>query len=377
MKILVVGAGISGLTFAISHKRSHPSAEIFVIEHLPVALKKVLATGNGKCNIANTSKLDNIYNSNYVSNIMYDYDFKVINSFLESINIITKNVNELVYPITESAVTVREAYLKAVMKYKIQILYEEEIDDYILHDKYFEVFLKSKTMRFDKIVFSTGGASQPNLGSDGKIFNLLKEHGYEITNLTPALCPIRVNENVKSLDGIRVKAKVTLKIGNKNIFSESGEVLFKKDGLSGIVIFNLSRIIARNLDEKYTISIDPLENISFEDLGIFLSFSNPETLCDTYLHPLLSAYIKKMNLKGNELINAIKNMKFTFKELYGFEFSQVTHGGVAIKNIDDKLGSIKEKGVYFIGEILDVDAPCGGFNLMWAIASGLYVGDYL
>ena len=378
MKILVVGAGVSGVSFAISRKRSHPKDEITIIDRMGEPLKKILATGNGKCNIANTSKLEGKYSSSFATEIMRKNDYHVIANFLDSINIKTKEVGELVYPITESAVTVRNALLKALEKYHINILLNEEIDDYIVHDDYFEVFLKGGTYKFDKIVFSTGGKSQANLGSDGSVFALLKEHGYEISPLLPALCPIKIKENVKALDGVRVKAKVTIKNANKVIFKESGEVLFKKDGLSGIVMFNASRVIAHQSDrENIKIYIDPLENVDYEDLGIFLSFNNKEELLSSYLHPALKMYISKMDLEGTSLINKMKSIPFTFSDFYGFDFSQVTVGGVSVKNLNEKLGSNIENGVYFIGEVIDNDAPCGGYNLMWAIASALYVSDYM
>ena len=377
MKIGVIGLGVSGAIFAISRKRSHPKDEIIIFERLDTPLKKLLATGNGKCNIANTSNLKGIYNSEVALDILNKYDYETQNRFLDSLNIKTKKVGELVYPISESALTVKNALVKALNKAKINIKLNSKVSDYLVNDNSVDVFLENETISVDKLVISVGGKSSPNLGSDGSLFEILKEHNYKFKDVNPGLCPIYTIEKTKELSGVRVKAKLTLFKGNKNIHSEIGEVLFKDQGLSGIAIFNLSRIIAKDLTKKYTISIDLVPEISRDDLGIFLSFNSSDELLDAYLNPKLANFIRKEKLHGVELINRIKNMKFHFKELYDFEFSQVSIGGISLDNINDKLKSKIENNVYFTGEVLNVDAPCGGFNLMWAIASGLLVADYL
>lgn len=377
MKIGVIGLGVSGAVFAINYNRSHPKDKIIIFEHLDSALKKVLATGNGKCNIANTSSLEDIYNSSFAKDVLTKYDFTTQNKFLDSINIKTKDMGGLVYPISESAVTVRNALLKALDKKNIEIIYNAKIEDYSVNDNSIDIYEASNTYTVDKLVIAVGGKSSPNLGSDGSFHQILKEHRYSFKEIEPGLCPIISEESFKDVDGVRVKSEVSLRKNDKLVFKEKGEVLFKKHGLSGIVIFNSSRIVAREKDANYVYSIDLLPDISKDDLGIFLSFNSPDVLLDSYLHPLIAEHIKKEHLSGNKLLDRIKFFKVHFKELSDFEFSQVSVGGISLKNVNEKLDSKLEKGVYFVGEILDVDAPCGGYNLMWAIGSGLYLGDYL
>ncbi len=377
MKIVVVGAGVSGVIFALSYKRSHPKDDVLILERKEEPLKKILATGNGKCNIGNKGSLKDIYGSDFAYEIVLKYNLKSQLSFLDSLNIKTKEVGDLIYPISESAVTVRNALLKALEKEHIEIKTNEEVTDYIANDEEIEVFTENNRFIVDKLVFSVGGKSSPNLGSNGNLIPTFKEHGYKLKEMNPGLCPIYIKEDVKTLDGVRVKADVSLLKNNKLIHKESGELLFKDKGLSGIVIFNVSRIIARDLEAEYKIKIDLLPNVAFEDLGIFLSFHSKDELLDSYLHPKLANYLRKENLKGHDLINSIKGHIFTFKKLYDFEFSQVSVGGILLKEIKDNFESILEKNVYFIGETLDVDAPCGGYNLMWAIASGLSLADHI
>lgn len=377
MRIAVIGFGVSGAIFSIAYKRAHPKDEIIILEHLDSPLKKVLATGNGKCNIGNNSSLKGIYNDEFISGILEKYDYKTQEKFLDSLNIKTKLVGNLAYPISESAVTVRNALLKAIEAAKIEVIYNANIEDYSINDKDIDIYLSDRSLKVDRLVIASGGKSTPKLGSDGSIFSVLNDHHYRINKLEPGLCPIVTKESFKELDGTRVKGEVTVRKNNKIVFKEKGEILFKKHGLSGIVIFNASRIIAHDLSAKYEISLDFLPEISKDDLGIFLSFNKADVLLDAYLHPLISERIKKENLNGIKLLDRIKSFKCHFDSLSGFEFSQVTIGGVSLKDVNNKLESNIEKHVYFIGEVLDVDAPCGGYNLMWAIASGLYLSDYL
>ena len=203
---------------------------------------------------------------------------------------------------------------------------------------------------------------------------LLTRHGYEFKEFNPALCPIYTKEKTKILDGTRVKANVTVLKERKEAFKESGEVLFKEHGLSGIVIFNMSRIIAKDIKKEYKIKLDLLPDISKEELQASFKKNNKETLLESYLHPNLVKYLID---KNENVIDLIKSLSFTFDKLYGFDNSQISVGGVKLNQLSDELESKKEKGIYFIGELIDVDAPCGGYNLMWAIGSGLYLSNVI
>ena len=372
MKIAVIGGGVSGVTFAINRKRKHPEDEIFLFEHTDKLLKKVLATGNGKCNIANSGDTSLIYNHSFARNIIDVYDYKLQNQFLDSVNIKTKLVGNLSYPISESAATVRNALLKALEESKAKVLTETNVLDYYVKGNNYIIKTDKGDFEADKIVIATGGKSLPKSGSDGSILSILDKHGYKIVNMNPALCPIYTKEKTKLLDGTRVKANVQLFEKNNLLFKEDGEVLFKERGLSGIVIFNLSRIIAKDLNKEYKIKIDLLPDINEKELNKFLDSHDKKTLLESYLHPNLAKYLLEMN---GDVIKNTKEMTFTFDKLYGFENSQITVGGISLEEIDSCLASNREKNVYFIGEVLDIDAPCGGYNLMWAIGSAIFLSD--
>ncbi|MBO4855908.1 MAG: NAD(P)/FAD-dependent oxidoreductase, partial [Bacilli bacterium] len=202
---------------------------------------------------------------------------------------------------------------------------------------------------YDALIISVGGKSSPKLGSTGDFHNVLLKHGYSFKECHPSLCPIKTKENTKMVEGLRSKVSASLYQGNKLIHEEEGELLFKKDGLSGMVIFNLTHYI-NQLDNKnnVTIHIDFAKGLS----GEYDSLTNPK----------IAQYLFNNKLD-------IHNTIFTFKDFYGYDNSQVTSGGLKISELNLDLSSKKEKGVYFIGEVVDVDAICGGYNIMWALAS--------
>lgn len=371
MKVIIVGAGASGVTAAISLKRKYKDADILVIEHLDKPLKKILATGNGKCNLGNRKlNVNNYSNPDFVRPILKQYGFEEQKEFFESINVKTKLMGDLEYPLSESAVTVRNALLDECERLKIKIHVSESVNAYNVTDKDIKVRTNSGIYSADKLIFALGGKSSPNLGSDGSLYSLLEKHGYKFGKIKPGLCPITTKENTRTIDGVRVKGNVSLLKEGKLIHKESGEVLFRSHGLSGIVIMNLSRLIAKETTAHYQIKIDMLEDEDVSSLKAYLAKHGEDKYLKAFFHPKLVEYIKANKL---DVIKASKEFTFNFSDLSGYENSQVSVGGILLNQINDDLSSKKERGVYFVGELLDIDGPCGGYNLMWAFASALFV----
>ncbi len=363
---LIVGAGFSGILAAISLKINNPKASVIVLEHTDKALKKVLSTGNGKCNLANAKlDLNKFKNSDFVKKIYKTPQLSKQQDFFRNLGIETKLMDNLLYPTSESAVTVRNALLKQCDKLGIQINLNESIIEYKPKDKINVKTTKAK-YEVDKLIFACGGKSLPVSGSDGSIFPLLEKHGYHIIKPTPSLCPIKKKEKTKTLSGTRVKANVNLYRNHNIVFSESGEILFKDHGLSGIVIMNLSRQIAQEKD-KYTIELDLLENYKDKHIATYITKYGEKEFLEAFLHPNIVKYFCENKI--NPLF--AKRLTFTFKSLSDFEFSQVTAGGISIDDVNLNLESKKEKNVFFVGEILDIDGPCGGYNLTWAYVSSM------
>lgn len=370
MKILIVGAGASGITAAINHKRNNPKDDVLVIEHLDKPLKKILATGNGKCNLGNSSiDYQRFNNPTFAKQIIGNYSYT---SFFESISIKTKLLGELAYPVSESAVSVREALLNETKRLGIILKTEESLIDYKV-DKQIEVKTSKGTYVVDKLVLSGGLKSSPKLGSDGSVFEILKKHNYKFEEPKVGLAPLLTKEKTKELDGVRAKANVKLVSNNKVIHEELGEVLFREHGLSGIVIFNTLSLISRSKNPSYKIVLDLLPDFSLDYLKNYAKSHTFSDLLLAFINPKISEYLTKRFKNQNEIISAIKSLEFTFDKPTGFEFSQVSVGGICVSEVSENLESIHEKNVYIIGELLNIDGPCGGYNLTWAFACGLKI----
>ena len=370
MKVIIIGAGASGVAAAINCKRHHSSDEVLVIEHLDKPLKKILATGNGKCNLGNANIDFSRYNNpDFAHNIIRDYDYK---RFFESISIQTKLVDNLAYPVSESAVSVREALLNECNKLGIKFALSENFLNYESRGK-ITVTTDRNSYVCDKLVLAGGLFSSPKLGSDGSVIKEIIRHGYKVIPSQPGLSPLHTIEKTKSIDGIRCKAIVKVLENNKVIHEELGEVLFKDHGLSGIVIFNAMSLIARKPDLKHKIFLDLLPDFSLKYLKEYKCSHSFAEFMQAFINPKISLYLKERFKNEEKIFEAIKNLEFTFDKSYGFDFSQVSVGGLSVNEVDENLMSKREKNIYFLGEILDIDGPCGGYNLTWAFASGLRI----
>ena len=353
-RVAVLGGGISGVFAGIKIKELHQDYSVDIFEKNEKLLKKMYATGNGKCNYANIGSLTDKYNhEEFALKIIDQYPPKEITKYLENIGIKSKNVGDLVYPYSESALTVVNHLVNIVNQLKINIHLQCVVNDY----KNGTLSTSEGPFSYDALIIAMGGKSSPQLGSNGGFFDCLANHGYLLKEMKPSLCPIKVKENTKMVDGLRAKVTMSLYQNNKLIHKEDGELLFKKDGLSGMVTFNMTHFINR------------LENLN--GITIHVDFAKGiDGDYDSILHPTLAEYLKKNHLDIHDTV-------FTFKDFYGFNNSQVTSGGVSLSNINDDLSSRLEKGVYFTGEALDIDAVCGGFNIMFAFASAYVVSKNL
>ena len=368
MKIIIIGGGASGIVAAINYKRNHLSDDVLVIEHLSAPLKKLLASGNGKCNLGNDNIDFSLYNNpDFAKSIIDKYDYK---EFFSSISIETKVFGDLAYPVSESAVSVKEALLNTTKKLGISIKTEEKLVNYEVKNN-IQVITDKAQYICDKLYLAGGLKSSPKLGSDGSVLEILKNHGYKINCPVPGLSPLYTKEKTKVIDGVRVKASVSLFEDNKLVHKENGEVLFKDHGLSGIVIFNTMSLIARNIEKNHRISIDLLPDFSREYLENYRKNHTFSELLLAFINPKISTYLSERFKNEKETFDALKNLEFTFDKSYGFDFSQVSVGGVNINEVDNELMSRREKNVFIIGELLDIDGPCGGYNLTWAFASAI------
>ena len=352
MRIGIIGGGASGTFAAIRIKELNPSFDVTIIERNDKLMKKVAVTGNGRCNYANLGELEGKYNNPFANQIINNLKPTELVNIFERYGIHPTYIDNLVFPISLSAQTVVLMLNKRLEELGINICLNEKVVDYQIKNNQCILKTDKETHVFDKIVFSCGGCAYPQLGTDGSLFDILRQHGYVIETLSPSLSPIKVKENTKKISGQRVKCLVSLLYKDKLYYAEEGEVLFKDDGLSGIVMLNMSQKINELTDKKAVkIVLDLAPN----------HIVKPDQYLE-FVHPKVAAYLTDNNLSINKLV-------FTFKNFYDYNIAEVSHGGVSLKDINDGLQSKKENKVFFTGEVLDIDGMCGGYNLMFAFAS--------
>lgn len=380
MRIGIAGASASGIYTAMLTKRLHPEWEVVIFDQAAKIAKKIYATGNGHCNLLNAQiKPERYSNPSFVESVLKGRNADYWVDLLGQFGLATSRIGDLIYPLTYSASNYVESLRKILVSQGVEIHSETKIVDYRMVENGIMVETSSGLKeKFDRFVIATGGKSQKNLGSDGSMFEVLRRHGYQVVEPRPGLCPIKTIEAVKSLDGLRHKAEITLLKNGKKAYSERGEILFKKDGLSGIAIFNCSSYIARDRGEnKYKVSMDLFPDLSLDELAAICEKAKKQ-FGEDYLSAVVEKPLADYLKRGKEdPIKRLKKLEFRFAELYPFEQSQVSVGGVSLNEIATGLASNREKGVYFVGEVLDVDGLCGGFNLSWCLVSAAEVGNSL
>lgn len=389
--IAIAGGGASGLVAAISAKLINSEVSVVILEALPRVGKKILATGNGRCNLTNLNASAKSYNSHDVTEVLKEYTPDRIIDFFSSIGLECFSDSESrIYPLSNMASSVLDCLRFEAERLGIEILPETKVTSVEKQNDYFVI---NKAVRSRKVILATGGKASKAQGSDGSGYPILKSLGHSVTPLYPGLVQLTVRENVKSLKGVRVKAEVAVVNGNdKTVDRAEGEVLFTDYGLSGIAIMDVSRSVKNS--ECYC-NVNILPSFTVDEVCDFILRSkkrNPNLSAEDALTGIVPKKVAEFLLKSigvrqetalaelkyqsiRSFSEKMKNCKFKITGTRGFDNAQITVGGAVLGEFDKQtLESMKIKGLYCIGELLDVDAPCGGFNLHWAWASGIAAG---
>lgn len=395
MDIVVIGAGASGLVASIFAKND--TNKVTILERFDKSAKKILVTGNGRCNYWNED-FDNIhFNSNnieFLKEVNTLENRNKVLAFFKSIGIEPTIKNGYYYPMSKEASSVRNALLNEANKRKIEIYNNINVRDIRKENNKFIVTFDNGSIVCDKVIVATGSNSyykEENLG-----YEICKRLGHNIIEVIPSLVQLVGQGNYfKDWAGIRNNAKVRLFVDNQLMKEEDGEIMLTDYGVSGICVFNLSSIANRKLkgNKKVEVKINFLPQIN--NLKEYLEDRN-KNLSDRVLndfleglisYKLINVILKKINLNNrywNTLNDSEKDLlidnlvNFTV-EIVGsksFSDSQVCSGGVDTKELDPK--SFESKicpGLYIVGELLDVDGDCGGYNLGFAWISGMIAGE--
>lgn len=399
--VVIVGGGAAGMCAAVSLKLRDRSISVAVLEQLSRVGKKLITTGNGRCNITNREIDISRYhgeNTEFAKFALSSYDNYYIADFFAELGIVLcYDETGRAYPYSLQASSVVDALRFSLDDFGVDTYTDTKVTGYKRRNGMFTVFTDENEFLCKNLVIAAGLYSGgEKLGSNGSMLRLLKNSGYKSVKTTPAIVQIKTKTDiVKSLKGIKVNANATLFADNKPVRSDYGEVLFCDYGLSGPPIMQISRDVERIKGDK-KILLDIMPEYSFENVCDMLSFRStaliPRNL-DEYFTGMLNkrvgqSIIKLCNLKLSDSVSnikisdikkmasLIKGMNFFVTGTMGFDNSQVTAGGIETGQFDEKtMMSKTEEGLYCIGEILDIDGDCGGFNLQWAWSSAICAAD--
>lgn len=367
MKVIIVGGGAAGVIHALYLKGLNKNIDIVILEKNERILKKLMKTGNGRCNISNLDMSSKFYNHHeFIENLYDNCKSNKIIEYFRSIGLLLKtDFSTRLYPYSESAKTVIDTLRYELDKNDISIYCNEEVIEIKKVSK-FQVKTTTKTYESDYVVIASGSKAQENTD----LYSILKSLNHKITALKPGLVPLKIKEDLRSLQGIKVKCSAKVIDNNNILHYEEGELLFKDNGISGILVLNMSRYVKKNS----VISLDLFYDYpKIEDY--IRSFVKEKALGDilaSLLPKMLANYIIRVcNDDFALVLDTIRNFKLNIVGDYGFSLGQIVLGGVDINNINNDFSSKIINGLYIIGEVLDIDGASGGYNLHFAWTSGI------
>ena len=395
-KVTVIGGGPAGMMAAIA--AAECGAKVCLIEHKERVGKKILSTGNGKCNLTNMNISPDCYRSDSKEScfcVIEKFMPDKLREFFLSIGLMTKEKAGYVYPNSEQAATVLDALRYELERLQIQVLTETNVKSI---SKGFVIHTDKLDVATENVILACGSMCAPKTGSDGSGYTLAKSFGHRIINPIPALVQIKCKENIfKELAGVRAEALVTLTVNGEKVVNEQGELQLTDYGISGIPVFQISRFIKRELDRKNNpvVHINFMPDYNDRKLGSILTGfvgHNPSLEIKDVLNGILNKKIspvilKQSGIKPSEIcknitpaniksiVKNILDFKVTPTDTNGFDNAQVCAGGVDLSQVNlETMESKIVKNLYFAGEILDVDGKCGGYHLQWAFSSGRLAG---
>ena len=401
MKIAVIGGGASGMMAAIA--AAEEGASVFLYERNDRVGKKILSTGNGKCNFSNRTLTDYCYYGSEPQKrreVLEFFDSEQTVAFFRKAGMLIKDKEGYLYPASEQASTVLDILRIQLNEKGVHVLTERMVTaiERQKSRKGFLVHTDGESARYDKVILSCGGKAAPKTGSDGNGYRLAQSLGHSIIPAVPALVQLRCKEDwLKSVAGVRQDAEAVLYLNGKEVGRERGELQLTEYGISGILIFQLSRLASYGLLQKkrVTVDIDFLPDFTMSRYNEFVrermqqkkSHKTVEEFFTGMLNKkLMLLFIRLAGLKVGDscdeadsskmekVFALCRKLSLTVMATNSFEQAQVCAGGVPLKEVSSDLESLVAEGLFLTGELLDVDGKCGGYNLQWAWASGYLAG---
>lgn len=400
-KVVVIGAGPAGLMAALKASENNL---VYLVEANEKVGKKLYITGKGRCNITNAKDIGDFFdyipgNPEFLYSSLYTFNNLDVMNYLESLDVPLKvERGDRVFPTSDKSSDIIAAFNKELIKKGVKIILNSKVKDILCTNKSItSVILQSgEEIKADSFILCTGGVSYPQTGSSGDGYKFAKKLGHNIIKPKPSLVPIEIKEDwIKDLQGLSLKnVELSVIKNNKTIFKEFGEMIFTHYGISGPIVLTSSRYV--NSKESYKIKIDLKPSLDLNTLDSriqkdFIKYINKDfknALIDLLPSKLIDVMImlsgippeKKVNTitrdERKTLVSLLKNLEVNVKGLRSIDEAIVTAGGIDTKEIDSS--TMKSKiidNLYFAGEVIDVDAFTGGYNVQIALSTGYLAGN--
>ena len=400
LDIIVIGGGPAGMMAAIMAKRE--GHNVLLLERNDRLGRKLLATGNGRCNYTNVNlSIDNYHGENekFAMSALSQFNVEMTMDFLEQLGI-TPSVDEggKVFPFSYQSSSVLDVLTMELRKLKVDIEYDTLVKDISKNEDGFDIWTSKGNYIGDRVILTSGGLALPNSGSDGLGYSLVKDFGHRLTRTYPALVQLELEGDVyKPISGVKFLGEASLFIDGKFIKKDKGDILFTDYGISGPPILQLSRGaiggLLDNRDVEIRVSIlhgedhSEVLNYLYYRFGLMGDKSVSEAMVGLINTKLIDPVLRESKINKNRYVSQIRSeeierlartlidWRFKVSGNKSYKFAQVTAGGIETNHINNTtLESELVEGLYFAGEVLDVDGDCGGFNLQWAWSSGYIAG---
>jgi predicted Rossmann fold flavoprotein len=405
--VIVIGSGGAGMIAAITASKN--GKDVLLLEKLPTLGAKLKATGGGKCNLTNTLSSEDFMasfgrNGRFMTKAISMLNNHDLRDFFHSIGVQTDTKDGFrVFPITHNSSTIIKALEKELLKQNIEVICDTKVEKILFENTHVNgVEINNGIFNSPNVIVATGGLGFPMLGANGDGYEFAKQIGHKITDLYPAMLPVHVRETWVANCTADTIAKAIVRIDLKKAkkLKAVGDLIFTSKGLRGPVILDFSREITPLLkkhgevpllinmvkgktdDEifshlKKQASLNPDFNV-VELLSSLLPLSIANSLCLEVNVDITKKFKDQDGQVRNDLVKIVASTPFTVIDSVGFKKAMITRGGVTLKEIDPN--SMKSKlidGLYFCGEVMDLDGPCGGYNLQWSFSSGYLAGHLL
>ena len=393
-KAIIVGGGASGLLTAIELSNKFGGQNVLLVEKLDRVGKKLLSTGNGQCNLTNKNCAISRFHGElplFSESILNRFGYKSVCEYFENLGLLLTEENGKVYPLSRQASSVVDALRFKLLSLNTNVITGAKVDCATKKGDLFTACLSNgECYLAQNLIISVGGKAQKHLGTDGGSYSLLEDFGHELTKLYPSIVQLKCEPSkIKGLKGLKQKALVKT-TSNGNSVEFSGDILFTDFGVSGNSVFSISSYIKGGDGE---VVVDFCPDLSFEELknsiikkqnncsyltgeNLMLGVMNSKIACAVLRNSGFNLNSKISSFNAGDVASALKNYKIRTLGTLGFDYAQVTKGGITTKDFSNEtLESKLVKNLYATGEVLDVDGDCGGFNLTWAFSSAFAVSE--